>query len=150
MIISREFTFDSAHILPNHRGKCRRLHGHTYRMQVAVESHTPLVASDDPSGEGMLLDFTDLDTVVKKAVIDQWDHRFLAKGDEWPVMSAAGSHLNDICGVGVRTTAENLAALAASRIHEGLRFHIGPSIIEFRVVVKLWETPKSFAQVVFP
>jgi 6-pyruvoyltetrahydropterin/6-carboxytetrahydropterin synthase len=34
--ICRSFSFDSAHQLPNHDGKCRHLHGHTYRTEVEL------------------------------------------------------------------------------------------------------------------
>jgi 6-pyruvoyltetrahydropterin/6-carboxytetrahydropterin synthase len=37
MRVTKEFTFDAAHNLPNYHGKCERLHGHTYRIQVTIE-----------------------------------------------------------------------------------------------------------------
>jgi hypothetical protein len=35
MILTHEFTFDSAHKLINYSGKCANLHGHTYKLQVS-------------------------------------------------------------------------------------------------------------------
>ena len=67
--VTRAFTFDAAHQLPWHAGKCRQLHGHTYRLEVSVEG---------PLGDhGIVCDFTELDALVRKEVIDRLDHRFL-------------------------------------------------------------------------
>jgi len=67
--ITRVSTFDAAHQLPWHPGKCRRLHGHTYRLEVSVEG---------PVGDrGIVWDFADLDALVQREVIDRFDHRYL-------------------------------------------------------------------------
>ncbi len=60
------FTFEAAHRLPWHPGKCAGLHGHSYRLDVTVAG--PL---DD---NGIVMDFDDLHAVVHRQVIDQWDH----------------------------------------------------------------------------
>lgn len=69
MLVSREFTFDAAHFLTNYRGKCERLHGHTYKLQVTVEGH---VRSD-----GLVIDFVLLKKIVKKRILDRLDHFLL-------------------------------------------------------------------------
>ena len=63
------FTFEAAHRLAWHPGKCRNLHGHSYRLDVSVEG--PLDAN------GVVLDFDTLQDVVRTEVIDVWDHRDL-------------------------------------------------------------------------
>ncbi|HEX7444115.1 MAG TPA: 6-carboxytetrahydropterin synthase QueD [Acidimicrobiales bacterium] len=63
------FSFEAAHRLAWHPGKCRNLHGHSYRLDVTVEG--PLDAN------GVVLDFDTLHDVVRTAVIDVWDHRDL-------------------------------------------------------------------------
>jgi len=63
------FTFEAAHRLPWHPGKCAGLHGHSYRLDVTVTG--PL---DD---NGIVMDFDDLHAIVHRQVIDQWDHRDL-------------------------------------------------------------------------
>lgn len=69
MLISKEFTFDSAHFLTHYHGKCENLHGHTYRLRVTV---------DGPVGEdGMVVDFKELKSLVKEKVIDRYDHQSL-------------------------------------------------------------------------
>lgn len=70
MIVAREFQFDAAHLLPNHPGRCRNLHGHTYRLQVWCEG--PI----DPES-GMVIDFQDLKDAVESRVLAHVDHTYL-------------------------------------------------------------------------
>ncbi|MBC7293148.1 MAG: 6-carboxytetrahydropterin synthase QueD [Thermoleophilia bacterium] len=66
-------SFAAAHRLPEHEGKCRRLHGHTYMFEVTVEGHP------QPSGPsaGMVMDFADLRRVVDEVVVQPLDHSVL-------------------------------------------------------------------------
>ena len=36
MRIGKLFKFEAAHRLPNHPGKCKNLHGHSYKLEVVV------------------------------------------------------------------------------------------------------------------
>ena len=60
-------------MLPHHPGKCARLHGHSYRLEVALEG--PL-RSEGPAA-GMIEDFDVVSTTVKAAVIEELDHSSL-------------------------------------------------------------------------
>ena len=73
MQIRKSFTFEAAHVLPNHPGKCARLHGHSYRLDVALEG--PLQESGPAAG--MIEDFDTVSRVVKAAVISRLDHSSL-------------------------------------------------------------------------
>lgn len=73
-VVAREFTFDASHQLPNHNGKCRNLHGHTYTVWVAVSG--PVHPHDGEPREGMVVDFGDLKQVMKSC-IDKLDHHHL-------------------------------------------------------------------------
>src|ERR1700736_4651038 len=67
--VTRTFSFDAAHHLPWHPGKCRNLHGHTYRLEVSVEG---------PVGEqGIVWDFADLAELVRREVLERYDHQYL-------------------------------------------------------------------------
>jgi 6-pyruvoyltetrahydropterin/6-carboxytetrahydropterin synthase len=66
--VRRRFDFEAAHHLPNHPGKCRELHGHSFRLLVTVDGPV-----DRQSG--MVIDFADLKRVVREHVIDRLDHR---------------------------------------------------------------------------
>jgi 6-pyruvoyltetrahydropterin/6-carboxytetrahydropterin synthase len=68
-LVTRSFTFEAAHQLPWHPGKCRDLHGHGYRLEVAVEG---------PIGpQGIVVDFADVAEVVEREVIARYDHVYL-------------------------------------------------------------------------
>ena len=73
MQIRKQFRFEAAHVLPFHDGKCSRLHGHSYRLEVTVDG--PLQASGPATG--MVLDFDALARIVRVGVIDVLDHRHL-------------------------------------------------------------------------
>ena len=67
--VTRSFAFEAAHQLPWHPGKCKRLHGHNYRLEVTVAG---------PVDErGVVLDFDELSAVVERVVVDRYDHQFL-------------------------------------------------------------------------
>ena len=131
--ISRDYYFSAAHILPNHKGKCARLHGHNYRLVVTVRASS---LADKGSEEGMVIDFGNLDLIVKP-IVAQLDHRFLARGDEWPFSGRPLS--DDCCYVGVRTTAENLAAWLGRWIGKELE----PPVYLYKIT--LWETDRNCA-----
>ena len=91
MIIFKEFTFDSAHSLPNvpEGHKCKAIHGHTYHLKVLIEGDLdPLL--------GWVMDFSDLKNVVKP-VIDQIDHKYMneLEGLENPTCEAIAKWLWD-------------------------------------------------------
>jgi 6-pyruvoyltetrahydropterin/6-carboxytetrahydropterin synthase len=67
--VTRTFTFEAAHQLPWHDGKCRNLHGHSYRLEVTVTG---------PVGDqGIVVDFAEVKRVVERDVIAAYDHRYL-------------------------------------------------------------------------
>lgn len=121
--VTKSFTFDSAHFLPNHKGKCSSMHGHTYRLEVTVvRENGKLIESG--SDEGMVIDFSDLKAIVKTEVVDKVDHKVL--NEVFPF----------------RTTAENMAAHIFSVLTDKLQ-PLGVKVER----IKLYETPDSYAEV---
>ncbi|UCF67036.1 MAG: 6-carboxytetrahydropterin synthase QueD [Acidobacteriota bacterium] len=70
MILRRQYGFEASHILPRHPGRCRQLHGHSYRFIIELEG-------DIEPEQGMVIDFGDLDAIVTEHVLDRVDHRHL-------------------------------------------------------------------------
>ncbi|MFL5300536.1 MAG: 6-carboxytetrahydropterin synthase QueD [Anaeromyxobacteraceae bacterium] len=70
MRLDVEFYFAAAHRLPRYDGPCFRMHGHNYRMFVAVEGET------DPHS-GMIADFGRIKEIVQEHVLSRTDHRTL-------------------------------------------------------------------------
>jgi len=73
--ICKTFSFEAAHFLPNHLGKCKNLHGHGFRLEVEI-SGVPKKGDKDPS-KGMIMDFGDLKKIVNGLIIDRLDHTTL-------------------------------------------------------------------------
>jgi 6-pyruvoyltetrahydropterin/6-carboxytetrahydropterin synthase len=73
VLIRKSFRFEAAHVLPFHPGKCSRLHGHSYKLDVAIAG--PILA--DGPAQGMVLDFGDLSEIVKREVLALCDHTSL-------------------------------------------------------------------------
>ncbi|MFN2449337.1 MAG: 6-carboxytetrahydropterin synthase QueD [Candidatus Baltobacteraceae bacterium] len=73
MQIRKHFRFEAAHVLPYHLGKCARLHGHSYRLEVAVRG--ALQAAGPATG--MIEDFDIVRAQVREAVLDALDHTAL-------------------------------------------------------------------------
>lgn len=73
--ISKEFKFEAAHVLPNHDGKCRNLHGHSYRAIIVCEGEISEL-KNSPT-EGMVLDFTTISRLWKDKLEPYLDHRYL-------------------------------------------------------------------------
>jgi 6-pyruvoyltetrahydropterin/6-carboxytetrahydropterin synthase len=73
LTIRKHFRFEAAHVLPFHPGKCSRMHGHSYRLEVAIRGP---VRSDGPT-RGMIEDFDEIRRVVRHEVVDPLDHQTL-------------------------------------------------------------------------
>jgi len=71
--IRKHFTFEAAHVLPHHTGKCSRLHGHSYRLEVALDG----ALRERGAAQGMVEDFDVVAQVVRTGVIEQLDHTSL-------------------------------------------------------------------------
>ncbi|MCZ8512119.1 6-carboxytetrahydropterin synthase QueD [Paenibacillus filicis] len=121
VLVSKEFTFDSAHHLHCYEGKCKNLHGHTYKVQVIMRGKV--------DERGISIDFGDIKRIAKARIIDKLDHRYL--NEVLPPMN---------------TTAENMVVWMYEQLREGLlEEQLFPQI---RVEeVRLWETPTSYAAV---
>jgi len=71
--LTKTFHFDAAHFLPDHGGACKNLHGHTWRVDVKLQS---LGLSESGEDNGMVMDFHEIKDFVKP-VIDRLDHSLL-------------------------------------------------------------------------
>ena len=115
--VAKDFSFDSCHNLIDYDGKCKYLHGHTYKLRVAVYGKC--------DEKGMVLDFTKLKELVNDRIVDKVDHNYLNSIFE------------------CNTTAENMVVIFYTILRNSIRELTGNRVnLAF---VKLWETPTSFA-----
>jgi len=83
--VSREFEFHAAHFLAWHPGKCKNLHGHSYRVQVDVQG-----GLDE---RGIVIDFDELSDVVWKEILEPLDHSLLNDHLDNPTAERLGIHI---------------------------------------------------------
>ena len=137
--VTREFTFEMAHVLWNYDGPCRNVHGHSYRLFVTL-SGTPVNEPGHPKN-GMVMDFTDLKNIVKKNIVDLFDHSVVVSRnfDSGKTEMFTKMFGNTVL-VDYQPTCENLVADFAQRISgllpRGVTLHN----------LKLYETASSFAE----
>ena len=98
--LEKEFRFEASHVLPNHNGKCARLHGHSWRMMVRFEG---AALHDNGPETGMLVDFARIKEFVQPVVDQYLDHH----------------HLNETTEL-VNPTSESLAAWVFEKVRSVL------------------------------
>lgn len=70
--ITKIFSFETGHALYGYDGKCRNVHGHSYKLNVTVIG-TPIAESGHVK-LGMVIDFSDLKKIVEEEIVDVFDH----------------------------------------------------------------------------
>uniref|UniRef100_UPI0040479595 6-pyruvoyl trahydropterin synthase family protein n=1 Tax=Polaribacter sp. TaxID=1920175 RepID=UPI0040479595 len=70
--ITKQFNFETGHALYGYDGKCKNVHGHSYKLSVTVIGK-PITDANQVKF-GMVIDFTDLKKIVKEEVVDVFDH----------------------------------------------------------------------------
>lgn len=137
--VTKVFTFDAGHRLSEYDGKCKHLHGHTYRCEVTV-------GADDLDKMGMVVDFGWLKKIFKEFIDPKFDHKMILKrgdGINTSIAYALGRHgrpEDHICWVDYNPTAENMAQDILNIFTKWLK--VEDVYVEH---VRLWETSNSFA-----
>lgn len=135
--ITKEFRFEGAHALTDYDGKCRHIHGHSYRLFVSLKG-TPRNESNHPKS-GMVLDFSELKQIVNQLIIDPFDHALILRRDAKLVNEIMDAYQNVVV-VDFQPTCENLTIYFAGLLQGNL-----PEELELQSI-KLFETPTSFVE----
>lgn len=141
MLITKTIEIDMGHRVPNHKSKCRNLHGHRYKIEVGVDDK--VVTTTGTSDEGMVIDFSDLKQIMANELDAEFDHGFvISESDELFKTFAEIKLLESlkIIFVSFIPTAENLAKLWYHLLKKRLD--------EINIKIKhvtVWETPTSTA-----
>ncbi len=119
--VSKTFTFDSAHHLHLYEGKCKSLHGHTYKLIITISGMVDEL--------GITVDFTEIKQLYEEVVKKKLDHQYL--NEVLPPMN---------------TTAENMIVWIWEQLERklqewGLKKEKGYRLEE----LVLYETPTSWA-----
>ncbi|MBI4289827.1 MAG: 6-carboxytetrahydropterin synthase [Chloroflexi bacterium] len=128
-----EFTFDAGHRLYGYKGKCETPHGHTFKAEV-------MLSSEKIDQMGFVVDFLELGHKVGKWVEENWDHAFLANGQDKEMLRALNS-LTDR-RVFIFPDENPTAEVIARYLYNHVRSVYGPLVSR----VRIWETPTEYAE----
>lgn len=117
-VVSVQAHYDSAHFLRNYHGKCERMHGHRYVVELAL-------ATNELDQAGIAFDFVDIKKQLR-GLADRLDHENL---NELPPFTE------------LEPSAENQARYFYEEMKRLLPQHMGEAVL----YVKVWETPTQFA-----
>ena len=138
--ITKQFTFETGHALYGYDGKCKNVHGHSYKLSVTVIGK-PI--SDSANVKfGMVIDFGDLKKIVKSEIVDVFDHAtvFNKNTPHVELANELKERGHDVILVEYQPTSENMVIDFAARIKrllpEGIKLHS----------LRLQETESSFAE----
>ena len=117
--LEKTYRFEASHQLDDHNGKCKRLHGHSWRFTVRLRRDS--VNVNGPK-VGMVYDLELLGAAMRKLVVNVLDHQ----------------HINHV--LPVYPTSENLAWWIAGQLAED-----NPTIAKLLYSVTVAETDTSSA-----
>ena len=127
--IYKEVFFEATHRLIHYRGKCFRLHGHQWRVQVWIEG-----TADERTG--IVLDYNCI-----KEVVGQFDHQVILNAEDPMVASIEAFH--PVVTTPGDPTSELIAALIAGMIDaEAKRQRLDARVAKIRV----WESTSCYAE----
>lgn len=138
--ITKQFSFETGHALYGYDGKCKNVHGHSYKLSVTVIG-TPILDQNNVKF-GMVIDFSDLKKIVREEIVDLFDHASVFNKNTPHVelaeeLKKRGHH---VILVDYQPTSENMVIDFAKKISHRL-----PKDILLHSL-KLQETESSFAE----
>ena len=138
--ITKIFTFETAHVLYNYDGKCKNMHGHSYKLFVTVKG-TPINDINDVKN-GMVVDFGDIKKIVKEEIVDVWDHAVLlnALTPHKEVGEDLAQKGHKVIECNYQPTCENMLYEIAEKIKNKLPSHVQLAYL------KLHETENSYGE----
>ncbi len=138
--ITKQFSFETGHALFGYDGKCKNVHGHSYKLSVTVIGK-PITDSKNVK-YGMVIDFTDLKKIVREEIVDVFDHATVFNQNT-PHIELANELIkrdHHVILVDYQPTSENMVIDFAKKIKNRL-----PSNITLHSL-RLQETESSFAE----
>jgi 6-pyruvoyltetrahydropterin/6-carboxytetrahydropterin synthase len=138
--ITKMFSFETGHALYGYDGKCRNVHGHSYKLSVTVLG-SPITDTSKVK-LGMVIDFSDLKAIVKEEIVDLFDHAtiFNKNTPHFELAQRLKAEGHHIILADYQPTSENMVLDFAKKIQKRL-----PESIQL-YSLKLQETDSSFAE----
>ena len=138
--ITKQFNFETGHALYGYDGKCKNVHGHSYKLSVTVIGQP--IADNTQVKYGMVIDFSDLKKIVKEEIVDVFDHATVFNQNTPHVELAKELKQRDhhVILVDYQPTSEMMVIDFADKIKKRL-----PENIDL-FSLRLQETESSFAE----
>jgi 6-pyruvoyltetrahydropterin/6-carboxytetrahydropterin synthase len=138
--ITKQFSFETGHALYGYDGKCKNVHGHSYKLSVTVIG-TPITDKGNVK-YGMVIDFGDLKKIVRREIVDVFDHAtvFNKNTPHIELANELKDRGHDVILVDYQPTSENMVIDFAGKMKEHL-----PETIKL-YSLRLQETETSFAE----
>lgn len=138
--ITKQFSFETGHALYGYDGKCRNVHGHSYKLHVTVIGNP--ITDNTHVKFGMIIDFGDLKKIVKSRIVDVFDHAtvFNKNTPHIELARELETRGHNILLVDYQPTSEMMIIDFAKMIKKELPQHIQLHSL------KLQETDSSYAQ----
>ncbi len=138
--ITKQFTFETAHALYGYDGKCKNIHGHSYKLDVTVIGQP--IADTSNVKCGMVIDFGDLKKIVKAEVVDVMDHAIVLNQHTPHIQLADDLKKtgHNVVLVDYQPTSENMVIDFAKRIQSKLSSELSLHSLKLR------ETETAFAE----
>lgn len=131
--IAKEYKWSMSHRLPFHKGVCKNIHGHAYKIRVVV--------TGEVDENGMLIDFFDLDSAVMP-IVNQLDHSFLCNETDTEMLEFLSSSSFKYNVIPMTTTAENVGYYMLQKIADTLRKHSNLAAVQIR----FYENDDAYAE----
>jgi 6-pyruvoyltetrahydropterin/6-carboxytetrahydropterin synthase len=132
MKIAKEFNWEMGHRLPEHFGKCKNIHGHSYKMLIELEG--------DTLENGMVMDYHDLKKIVEP-LVEKFDHAFMVNRDDKEVIQFLERLNSKRVVVGFQSTVENITKYFLNEIASQKL----PANIK-NIRIRICETPDDYAE----
>jgi 6-pyruvoyltetrahydropterin/6-carboxytetrahydropterin synthase len=132
MKIAKEFRWEMGHRLPDHFGKCRNIHGHSYKMLIEF--------SGEIDKNGMIIDYYDVEKIINP-VIEKLDHSFMVNKNDKVVLDFLEKTNSKKVVVEFESTAENICNYLLSEVS---KTELPQNVKEIKVRVQ--ETTDDYAE----
>lgn len=137
--VTKIFDFETAHALWGYDGKCKNIHGHSYKLTVSIAG--PVINDNHHVKNGMIIDFSDLKAIVKTNVVEPFDHCLLLNANSpHKEYAEVENGFSKIMLCNYQPTAENMLIDMVKRIQPNLPAHIQLKY------ARLQETDNSFVE----
>ncbi|MGZ0015811.1 6-pyruvoyl trahydropterin synthase family protein [Yeosuana sp. AK3] len=138
--ITKQFSFETGHALYGYDGKCKNVHGHSYKLSVTVIGKP--ISDTTNVKYGMVIDFGDLKHIVKEEIVNVFDHAtvFNKNTPHIELAKELESRGHNVLLVDYQPTSEMMVLDFSKKIKTRLPNHIKLHSL------KLQETDTSFAE----